>query len=508
MGVEGKRMWVLAFCVTVAFVLVGRYQPQLNIRGRIKPIGKTVLIEGTSDSGGGWKIEVKPETPGRKDRRQRPPRMSNQSGIAAIRAKGQKSVLESSTRMEKRASTNPLIPFPQVDPVKMKTFYFTKYAGRCLYYCQRFHAKGWKRSGKKSEAHIATTFQLSSFKQKYFSPNKNLLNLLDNGAYCLGSSKSKELITRSNFAKKDGCNVADLKVQPPQWNMVDKSECEHFLEFAKRQENKDTIWILKPTLSYHGEGISLSKNITEIEERYKCGEARYVVQKYIHDPALMGGHKFDMRTYLLIASRDPLIVFVHRGFIRKSEHAYNSNPEELNDTKSHITNSRDQSGINHFFGFDELGDVLTQESNFAPNYMNETFMPQVKRISNFIVQAAMSLCIARLKSRFQVYGLDWMLSKDGSAYLLEANMSPSLDKYPSNTRVSPYVIDGMIDLVHRIHVNPKEFGQVDFSVEGKYKYHGWELIYNELEAKSWEPYRACKMNEYVKEKHPLYSYLS
>ena len=35
------------------------------------------------------------------------------------------------------------------------------------------------------------------------------------------------------------------------------------------------------------------------------------------DPALLDGHKFDVRSYLLVASLDPLLVFYHDGFVRR-----------------------------------------------------------------------------------------------------------------------------------------------------------------------------------------------
>lgn len=41
-----------------------------------------------------------------------------------------------------------------------------------------------------------------------------------------------------------------------------------------------------------------------------------MVQKYISNPNLINGHKYDFRVYLLIASTDPLIVYYHDGFLR------------------------------------------------------------------------------------------------------------------------------------------------------------------------------------------------
>lgn len=51
----------------------------------------------------------------------------------------------------------------------------------------------------------------------------------------------------------------------------------------------------------------------------------YVVQKYLKHPALIDGHKFDFRIYVLVTQVvDPLTVFLyHDGLVRLASEEYN-----------------------------------------------------------------------------------------------------------------------------------------------------------------------------------------
>jgi tubulin polyglutamylase TTLL6/13 len=53
----------------------------------------------------------------------------------------------------------------------------------------------------------------------------------------------------------------------------------------------------------------------------------YVVQKYIKHPALIDGHKFDFRIYVLVTSVvDPLTIFLYDdGLVRLASEKYNLN---------------------------------------------------------------------------------------------------------------------------------------------------------------------------------------
>lgn len=145
---------------------------------------------------------------------------------------------------------------------------------------------------------------------------------------CIGGSKTLQLSCRRRRASHDGCQYEDLKIQPTQFNMLNVDECKKFFRVASLPENDEKIWLAKPSYTFHGAGITIHKGITQLKTLYgSCSKPNHlIIMEYVDQPAtIMGGYKFDFRTYLLVASLKPQLVFYHDGFIRKSEKRYDRN---------------------------------------------------------------------------------------------------------------------------------------------------------------------------------------
>lgn len=83
------------------------------------------------------------------------------------------------------------------------------------------------------------------------------------------------------------------------------------------------------TSKCQGRGIFIFNKMSEISKWKTYNKDNppepYVCQKYLMDPLLLGGRKFDMRIYALCTSYNPLTVYLYRtGFARFAHDRYDN----------------------------------------------------------------------------------------------------------------------------------------------------------------------------------------
>ncbi|CAE7258134.1 Ttll1, partial [Symbiodinium sp. CCMP2456] len=73
------------------------------------------------------------------------------------------------------------------------------------------------------------------------------------------------------------------------------------------------------------------------------------VQRYLSEPLLIGGKKFDLRLYVLVTSYSPLTIYVYRsGFARFSHARFSMDTADLSDAMIHLTNVAVQKHNDHY----------------------------------------------------------------------------------------------------------------------------------------------------------------
>ena len=103
---------------------------------------------------------------------------------------------------------------------------------------------------------------------------------------------------------------------------------------AEDREGKLNYWIMKPAALSRGRGIHLINEMTAVA----YGEP-VVVQKYLKNPLLINGYKFDLRIYVLVTSVNPLEIFIYKeGFGRFSTVPFSLDPTDKANKYIHLTN--------------------------------------------------------------------------------------------------------------------------------------------------------------------------
>jgi len=109
------------------------------------------------------------------------------------------------------------------------------------------------------------------------------------------------------------------------------SEYQDFCNHAARDRGP---WIVKPIASSRGRGIYLVKNPNEVPL-----DDMTMVCRYIANPLLVDGFKFDVRLYVAVTSYDPLVIYLYEeGMARFATIKYDTSNRHIKNQWMHLTN--------------------------------------------------------------------------------------------------------------------------------------------------------------------------
>mmetsp|Transcript_9416 Transcript_9416/g.35254 ORF Transcript_9416/g.35254 Transcript_9416/m.35254 type:complete len:854 (-) Transcript_9416:251-2812(-) len=232
--------------------------------------------------------------------------------------------------------------------------------------------------------------------------------------------------------------------------------------------HKNFIWISKPVASSCGKGIRLvhKKNIGTVSCRKKC-----IMQRYLQNPYLIDGRKFDLRLYVLVTEIDPLRVYLFdEGLARFSTHKYSL--KNLKSRFAHLTNysinkrsklyvpNEDDTNLNtgSKWSLKALLDKIEELEGPAGRRKAEAGIHSVVVKTLIAAEAEIAPQVhSKVRYRgccFELFGFDIMLDSKLKAWILEVNISPSLmGSAPIDRKIKGIL---MADIFHTVGYVPHD----------------------------------------------------
>ncbi|WP_158294523.1 PqqD family peptide modification chaperone [Halomonas urmiana] len=201
----------------------------------------------------------------------------------------------------------------------------------------------------------------------------------------------------------------------------------HALQQAA-QDHPEQRWILKPTNASKGKGIRLLKDVAETPLARD-----WLVQEYLANPHTIRGHKYVLRLYVLIASLEPLRVYLYRqGFAKLASEPWD--PDDADNPYSQLTNP-DINALNdraevpvEFIDVNRYRQWLRDQG-----HDDDALFARIEDLVALTVISAVDAMRHRTaeagadpRGCYELLGLDCLVDDTLKPWILECNLSPSL----------------------------------------------------------------------------------
>lgn len=252
------------------------------------------------------------------------------------------------------------------------------------------------------------------------------------------------------------------ELQPPTF-VVDREDgpddAERAALVAHAARDPAAVWIRKPQARGRGIGVEPFTDVAAYLATHPGPGANgpELVQRYIERPLLLQGTKSEIRSYVLIACTDPLIVFYHDGTVRLT-----SLPFVYGDWTNplvHVTNTYRQKTADPEL-YRERADalkwtlgglgreVLSRGLTDDPDWIGSTLRPALSDLVASVI-GALAPVLERRRGSFQIMGMDTILSDDlDDLWLTEMQLGPGLSvDNPVKERLIPSMLREAMGIV-------------------------------------------------------------
>lgn len=222
-----------------------------------------------------------------------------------------------------------------------------------------------------------------------------------------------------------------------------------------------STWIMKPCGKSQGAGIFLINKLSKLKKwsrkskkylQHHLSKDTYVISRYIDNPLLIGGKKFDLRIYVLVTSFRPLKAYMSRnGFCRFCTMKYDTSVTELDNMYVHLTNVSVQKhggDYNNIHG-GKLG-IHNLKLYLEGTRGQEVTERLFEEIQWLIVHSLKAVAPVMSNDRhcFECYGYDIIIDDNLKPWLIEVNASPSMSATTVNDRILKYkLIENILSVI-------------------------------------------------------------
>lgn len=239
---------------------------------------------------------------------------------------------------------------------------------------------------------------------------------------------------------------------------------------STNHKSPPSAWIFKPDRGSRGNGITIistSVLAAQFDKLIVADRRRRIAQRYVSNPLLLDGYKFDLRLYVLVTSFQPsFTAYLHPEGIARfcslpyhdDDHRHDDGGRGGSDVETHhpplrhISNTSIQSeaAVASVVEKMRINDVTCAAQNMmtmsalfslleARHFPRHVILPRILRLLQFVLQTFaphMSVSTEEKKEgREEVgmkgahvgfYGFDVLIDEEGEAWLLEINNLPDM----------------------------------------------------------------------------------
>ncbi|XP_013388989.1 tubulin polyglutamylase TTLL4 [Lingula anatina] len=202
---------------------------------------------------------------------------------------------------------------------------------------------------------------------------------------------------------------------------------------------KGQLWILKPPCFHGGRGIEVIQRYEQIPR-----DQRNVIQRYITNPYLIDGYKFDLRIYVHIASIDPLRVYIYPdGIVKFATKKFTTGDLDgmIHLTNNEINTKNPEYTLDHSLKTGHKWSIST-----LWEYLKKTegidHEPIWEKIKDIVIKTIITGepemydgVKSYLKSKYsghELLGFDILLDEKMDPWILEVNIAPGILAHPGH----------------------------------------------------------------------------